>query len=79
MLIITVVEHKVFETGSTFVLRSVRRVIYSGPMIEVSSFYGTQKSRCLPTYLKKETDTVSEMLCSPVFRMPDDGQRPKPH
>jgi hypothetical protein len=30
-----------------------------------------------PTRLRTETDPVSEMLCSLLIRMPDDGQIPK--
>jgi hypothetical protein len=30
-----------------------------------------------PLILKTETDPVSETLCSLIFRIPDDGQRPK--
>jgi hypothetical protein len=37
------------------------------PVIEVSSFYGTQQSRCLPPHLRTETDPVSERLCYFVF------------
>jgi hypothetical protein len=29
-------------------------------------------------HLRTETDPVSETLCSVVFRIPDDGQSPKP-
>jgi hypothetical protein len=45
------------------------------PVIDVSSFYGTQQSRSLPPpHLRTETDPVSETLCFLVFRIPDDGQ-----
>jgi hypothetical protein len=44
---------------------------------KISSFCGTQQSRCLPTHLRTETNPVSETLYSLVFRIPDDGQSPK--
>jgi hypothetical protein len=34
------------------------------PVIEFSSFHGTQKSMYLPPHLRKETDPASETLCS---------------
>jgi hypothetical protein len=46
----------------------------SGPVIEVTSFEGTQQSRFLPLHVKTEADPVSETLCFVVFRIPDDGQ-----
>jgi hypothetical protein len=46
-------------------------------MIEVSSFRGTQQSRCLPPHLRTETDPVSETLCCIFFRTPNDGHSPK--
>jgi hypothetical protein len=46
-------------------------------VIEVSSFYGTQQSRCLSYHLRMEADPVSETLCSLVFRIPDNGPSPK--
>jgi hypothetical protein len=36
-----------------------------------------EENRCLPSHLRPETDSVSETLCSLVFRIPDDGQSPK--
>jgi hypothetical protein len=64
-------EHNVSETGTVSVLWG-RGDTYS--VIEVSSFLGSQHSRCLPPYLRAETGPVSETLCSLVFRIPDDGQ-----
>jgi hypothetical protein len=43
------------------------------PMIEVSSF---RVGVSLPS-LRRKTDPVSETLCFPVFRIPDDGQSPE--
>jgi hypothetical protein len=47
------------------------------PVIEGSSFKGTQQNGCLPTHLRTETDSVSETLCSLVFRIPHNGQSKK--
>jgi hypothetical protein len=33
------------------------------------------QSRCLPSHLKTETDTVSETSCSLVSRISEDGQK----
>jgi hypothetical protein len=46
----------------------------TGSLIEVSSFYGTQQSRCLPPHLRTERDPVSEMLRFLFSRIPDDGK-----
>jgi hypothetical protein len=47
-------------------------------LTEISSFYETQKGRCLPPHLRTETDPVSKTLCCIVFRIPDEGQSPNP-
>jgi hypothetical protein len=47
------------------------------PVIEVKSSSGPQQSKCLPPHLRTNTDPVSEMLCSLVSRIPDDGRTPK--
>jgi hypothetical protein len=39
---------------------------------------GTQLGRCLLPHLRTETDPVSEALRFLVFRIPDNGQSPKP-
>jgi hypothetical protein len=44
------------------------------PVTEVSSFYGTQQSRCLPPHLRTEKGPFSETLCFLVSRILDDGQ-----
>jgi hypothetical protein len=43
--------------------------------VETPLFWVSQKhSRCLPPYLRMETDPVSETLFSLFFRIPDDGE-----
>jgi hypothetical protein len=38
---------------------------------------GTNKVSCLSPHVRTETDPISEMSCSLVFRIPDNGQSPK--
>jgi hypothetical protein len=53
-------------------------VLETGPVIEVTSFWGTQESMCLPPpHLRTETDPVSKMLCFLAFRIVDNGQTPE--
>jgi hypothetical protein len=40
-----------------------------GPVTEVSSFEGNQKSRCFPSHMRTEINLASETLCSLVFRI----------
>jgi hypothetical protein len=61
-------KHDVLETRSVSVVRWGR---------EISSFYGTQQSRCLLLHPRTETDPVSETLCSLVSTISDDGRNPK--
>jgi hypothetical protein len=46
-------------------------------VVDINSFKGTKQNRCLPPHLRTETDPVSGMLCSLVFRIPDDRRSPK--
>jgi hypothetical protein len=65
-------KHKVPGTGC-FHHQIKVGVTYYGPAIEVSYFYRTQQSRCLPFTFKKETKPVSETLCSVVFYIIQNG------
>jgi hypothetical protein len=40
--------------------------LFHCPVIEVSSFYGTQQSRCIPLSPDDGTDPVSETLFSSI-------------
>jgi hypothetical protein len=60
-------------TLSSFGILNTGKHMHLDPLIEVSSFSGTQQSRCLSSHLKTETDPVSYMLCFLVFRILDDG------
>jgi hypothetical protein len=50
----------------------------SGPVIEISSFYGAQLSRCLlpHLHLRTETDPVSEKSCSLEYQTMEKVQKP---
>jgi hypothetical protein len=58
------------QTGSNRKKRETESEYGMGcSVIEVSSFYETRKSRCLPLHLRTETDPFSETLCFLVFRL----------
>jgi hypothetical protein len=62
----------VYKTQDYWVLDVVNR-----PVTEVCSFCRVQQSGCLPpAYLRKETDPVSETLCSLEYRMMVEVQKP---
>jgi hypothetical protein len=77
-------EHNILKTGSVSVLRwggETPTLLDPLERPNLNHWSGTsrprtQNSRCLPPPLRTETDPVSETLCSPVFRILDNGGSP---
>jgi hypothetical protein len=58
-------------------LYDIQYHLFSGPVIEVSSFKGPNWVHVSRSHLRTETDPVSETLCFLVFSIPDEGQSPE--